>query len=592
MFASPSPNAISITWDFNVKVDHRETLNRVGQRYAFSPILIIASAPLLIGGFLATEISPANLADWWLYLAVGLIGQLVLAAVFLVARYGIFRSAPLSQKSPFAVLTTYFVASWLRVGANVSLMAQFGLENHVPLWSRLVTSAMLIPLAFGLGSYALESLRRYFDAREGLIRSIVQASTELERQQSVTESLRSSLLSRVDSQISLVNQETTRALSSLEAQIRRGEDVRPELRQLLDEADRKWRGIGHEALQAASISLPKATVSEFIQTLVVTKPLSYLALVSSGVFMFSLVLGRELPTSHAAAWSVLWVLVVTAVAFVVNEISSRVNRGAVPIFFAGFTLLLGFSVPLRLIPELPDLAGWGAVVVGAQAGLIALVVGSGPALSGNYERVLDSFRARLDNATIERLRVESELVLLAQKVASRLHANSRGVFLAKVLGLQRALDRGDHDGALKALGEMRQSLEVEVNTPQTDPDDSELLGFLDNWRGLVEIHTNLHTAVVPEPLHSSINTIVMDAVNDAIRHGAADWIEVTVDSDKTGTVLTITNNGTAPQGSRQGIGGHTLDRLATGGWTREVDVLGFTRLTARFRASELTDSGR
>ena len=592
MFASPSLNAISITWDFNVRVDRREALNRVGQRYAFSPILIIASAPLLIGGFLATEISSANLQDWWLYLAVGLVGQLVLAVVFLIGHYLLFRQGPIGQRNPVAVLATYFVAAWLRVGTHVLLMEQLGLDNHVPLWSRLVTSAMLIPLAFGLSSYALESLRRYFDAREGLIRSIPQASTELQRQQSVSESLRSSLLSRVDSQISLVNQETTMALSNLEAQIRRGEDVRPELRQLLDEADRKWRGISHEALQAASITLPKATVSEFIHTLVVTKPLSYLALVSSGVFLFSLVLGRELPPLNAASWSALWVLLVTALAFAVNETSSRLNRWAVPVFFAGFTALLGSSVLLRLIPELPELAGWGAVVVGAQACLVALVVGSGPALGGNQERVLTSLRGRLDSATIERLRVESELVLLAQKVASRLHANSRGVFLAKVLGLQRALDRGDHDGALQALAEMRQSLEVEVNTPQTDPDDSELLGFLDNWRGLVEIHTNLHTAVVPEPLHSSINTIVMDAVNDAIRHGSADWIEVTVASDKTGTVLTVTNNGTAPQAGRQGIGGHTLDRLATGGWTREVDVLGFTRLTARFMASEFTDSGR
>jgi hypothetical protein len=48
-------------------------------------------------------------------------------------------------------------------------------------------------------------------------------------------------------------------------------------------------------------------------------------------------------------------------------------------------------------------------------------------------------------------------------------------------------------------------------------------------------------------------------------------------------VLTVSNNGREPEPSHVGgLGGATLDRLADGGWSREVDVLGFTRVKAKF----------
>jgi signal transduction histidine kinase len=211
-----------------------------------------------------------------------------------------------------------------------------------------------------------------------------------------------------------------------------------------------------------------------------------------------------------------------------------------------------------------------------------LTIGMGPALESNSERVIEALRRHLDQSAIDSLRIESELVVLARKVAARLHAENRGEFLARILRLQRALDRGDTD---EAIDELRSVREVLRNRRRSDDDiiDDDLMRFLENWRGLVDINTNLHTAIVPDHLHPAINTVVMDAVNDAIRHGQADWIEVKLETQGSEVVLTVSNNGREPEPSHVGgLGGATLDRLADGGWSREVDVLGFTRVKAKF----------
>lgn len=72
--------------------------------------------------------------------------------------------------------------------------------------------------------------------------------------------------------------------------------------------------------------------------------------------------------------------------------------------------------------------------------------------------------------------------------------------------------------------------------------------------------------IVPDHVHPAINTVVMDAVNDAVRHGNADWIEIHLEPGIDQVVLTVSNNGTRPpEELAGGLGAATLDRLATGG---------------------------
>lgn len=549
-------------------------------RYAFSPWLLLVSAPFLILGFLATEITANDVERWPLYLLVGTLGHLVLVGSILAGRWLLTPQGLSKSSRPGLVLIIYFLASQLRALTFSVGLDALALNNQSPLWVRLITSGALITTTFAFSSYSLESYRQYRDAREDLVRGIVYAQTEIDRQKSVSNSLRESLLGTLDREISEANQITRQKLLDLQAKLEAGVNVAPELQALLDEADGKWRSISHNAWQAARISVPVITTREFFGLLVRNNPMSRVAIVVGGLFLFALGFRGHLELPMALLWAGLWIAVMFALTTLVNFLGSRVTKAGLVFLIVSFLALAGSGALLLAIPGLGGTDGLGAVVIHLLIVATSATVGYGPALIRNRQSILDSLQASLDDATIERLRVESELVLLAQKVASRLHANNRGLFLARVMTLQKALDHGDDEAALRALKDLQESLlNVEPAQPEA-PRDSELLSFLDNWRGLVDIHSNLHTVHVPDSLHSAINTLVMDAVNDAVRHGGADWIDITLETHHDRVTLVVTNNGRPPEKRARGIGSRTLDRLATGGWTRETHDVGFTRLRA------------
>ena len=554
-------------------------LGRLGGPYAFSPLMVFLSAPLLIAGLIATEYQGGGRVEVGSIALIGLAGQLAILVVFLSAT---FLRNRVGNESPWFFLLVYLLASQLRVAVLVMGFEIFSVPHTTPTWQRVLTSALLIPLVFGFSAYSWAALMRYLSLRGELIEQIAQSEIDLEQRRSIIASMRESFLKTVDAQVDQANSETLRALSDLERQVQEGVEPGPELRKLIDEADGRWRGISHRTFEDAHISVPRVKWREFLDTLASSRPLSGWAIGFGSVFVFALTFVRILPLPEALAWSALWLVIYFPLTRLLNVISARATRWRPGVFITGFFLLLVSGLVSLFIPGLEGNAHWAPFVIHLTVLLSSLTIGMGPALASNNDRVLDALRRHLDRGTIDALRVESELVVLARKVASRLHAENRGEFMARILRLQQALDRGETEEALTEIRAVREALSTQRESDD-DIHDDDLVRFLQNWRGLVDINTNLHTVSVPDHLHPAINTVVMDAVNDAVRHGQADWIEVQLETDGNQAVLTVSNNGRQPdEAFVRGMGGATLDRLATRGWSREVDVLGFTRLTARF----------
>ena len=582
MSALRSASVTSISSGISVSVDWDEIGRRVGGRFALSPVMVAISIPFYVGGYVATEYVGGAVGEWYLYLLVGFLAHLLLWLVFGVASVTVLRGHHSRPKPLWVTLSVYLFAGEVRLAALLVGIELLGLDNPIPTWVRIINTAVLFPLAYGFSSYSLESFRLYLSSRRDLIHSIVQAEIELDQQRGAVNSLRESFLGGFDQKIDDANQQTLAALDGLEEDITGGIDARPDLKRLLDEADRRWRGISHETLEAARITVPRPTVREFLDVVARSKPLSYLSVVLGAVFVFSLALGRQLPLLQGVLWSVIWMLVTLLLVYVTNTLANRFSRVATPLFIGLYAGIVLSGLWMAWIPGVAQDARFAAFSIHLTVVATSLLVGYGPATSNNLDNALLALRRHLDQASISRLKVESELVVLAQKVASRLHAENRGEFMAKVLNLQRSLDSGDTKKAVEDLRGVRQALRSE-GPRDSDPGDDDLLRFLANWRGLVEIDSNLHVVNVPDALHPPINTIVMDAVNDAVRHGGADWVEIHLDDSGENVVLSIRNNGTPPNGGPGGgVGGKTLDRLATAGWSREVDVLGFTRLRVEF----------
>jgi len=562
-----------------VKTSWRDLLGRLGGPYAFSPLMVLMSSPLMILGLIGTEYQGGGRVEVGAIALIGVAGQLILWATFWLAS---LVEKPKGHASPWFYITVYLIAAELRVVGLVVGFEMFGVPHTTPIWQRVVTSALLIPLVFGFSGYSWAALMRYLTVRAELIEQIAQSEVDLEQRRNIIASMRESFLKTVDAQVDQANVETLRSLSNLELQVSEGASPAPELKKLIEEADSRWRRISHHTFENARISVPRLSSREFFDTLAASRPLSSWTILFGSVFVFALTFARILPLAQALLWSVLWLALYLPLTRLLNALSARASRGRPLVFGVGFIALTLSGLWTLLIPRLDGVAHWAPFVIHVTVCVSSVVIGMGPALSSNNQRVLDALRRHLDQGTIDALRVESELVVLARKVASRLHAENRGEFMARILRLQHALDRGERDDALEEIHAIREALQTQRESDDDILDD-DLIRFLNNWRGLVDINSNLHTAIVPDHLHPAINTVVMDAVNDAIRHGHADWIDVRLEIEADHVVLTVSNNGAQlDKVLASGMGGATLDRLATGGWSREPDALGFTRLTARF----------
>jgi glucose-6-phosphate-specific signal transduction histidine kinase len=109
--------------------------------------------------------------------------------------------------------------------------------------------------------------------------------------------------------------------------------------------------------------------------------------------------------------------------------------------------------------------------------------------------------------------------------------------------------------------------EINLEQPERSPIEN-LKHFLDNWNGVIEITHNLNDVTIPERLEKSVEEIVMEAVNNAVRHGEASWVTIEVKPSQGGVGLRVENDSKSiSEGFRAGLGTKTFDRLAPASWS-------------------------
>jgi signal transduction histidine kinase len=152
-----------------------------------------------------------------------------------------------------------------------------------------------------------------------------------------------------------------------------------------------------------------------------------------------------------------------------------------------------------------------------------------------------------------------------------------------MMRLQKQIDEGalaDAEKEIDALVEALREEQPPLDSPATLHD---LLDFLSHWDGIVTITHSIEKEAIPESLVGALTTVVMNAVNDAIRHGEAQTIDISFHQVDGVAELVVTNDGISsyPAGA-EGLGHATLDRFAQGAWERGVTPQGLTELRVRF----------
>jgi glucose-6-phosphate-specific signal transduction histidine kinase len=185
-------------------------------------------------------------------------------------------------------------------------------------------------------------------------------------------------------------------------------------------------------------------------------------------------------------------------------------------------------------------------------------------------RVIDQLEKWVDQATLEAVRAQGGHVIASQRLAHYLHSEIRGRLLRLSMSLRQAMDNQDPQEALRILDDLEGM--VTKLSPQASavPPQENLQEFLANWGSMIDLSHNFDTVSLPPSVAIATEAIVMEAVNDAVRHSHASQVDVTITQDADVYLLVISSDGGSPPSVfSPGLGTRILDTYAPGRWSRE-----------------------
>jgi hypothetical protein len=264
---------------------------------------------------------------------------------------------------------------------------------------------------------------------------------------------------------------------------------------------------------------------------------------------------------------------------VANSVAARLTRLGIVVIALGYLGSIAVAGLVGVVFLDSGALELQIVFIGAVAATVSVGLGLPQALEQSGQEVLHQLEKRLDRAAIANLRAQGEMFVLAQRIGSYLHSAVRGDFLRHSLALKEALDCGDTQRIEAALGHLEQLVESIDLEESAYPPLERLHEFLDNWATVITITHNIPQESRGEAWERSVEEIVMEAVNNAVRHGMATRVDITLTPGNHGVTLeVVSDSGPMPSVPEAGFGTRSLDRLAPGKWSLANDTRNNLRL--------------
>lgn len=536
------------------------------------------AAPFMIFGLLFTELSPGWAAGSVIRtIAAGTVGHLVLGLVLWIARHTLFHPKRRNQVGWREVVGTLVAGGLSRAGVLNALLDGPGIAD-VEFGVRAGNSVGLVVFSFSVASYSAQLWRDYRDRRYELLYSIAVGGQVSQQQEIAHSEFRSLASEGLGGDMERARDRTMQALGSIRTAIQSGSAATPGLVDLLQETDRDWRALSHKTWLKGQPAVPRLGAGEVLRTLAESRPLSLLVMSGGPAFMFSRAID-DLGLYSTFLFTGLWWLGLAALAIATNLVAESARRAGGAILVIGFVLLQLWSVAVGAVFLDSVFLQIQTSFVGMVSSAAAVALGLPVALERSGKAVLEQLEQRLSATTLESLRSQSEMFVLAQRVGTYLHSEVRADFLRLSLRLREALERGDRETALATIGELEKRVaEIDLTAPQYSEIDN-LLQFLNNWAGVIRLSHNVDSATVPDGLDGIVSAVIMEAVSNAVRHTDATEVNVRAAQGPTDFTIEVSNDGNATDGEAiAGLGSEALDLVAPQSWSRQTGADGIHRL--------------
>lgn len=576
----------------------REIRDRIGGRHALSLPIFLFASPFWIFGFVLNE--PASFATTEGFitgLGIATVGQVAMGLTLWLGHLTVGRNRAERPMSLPIVTVVWSASALTRIVVIVAGLNYFSLPDTVPLLTRIVVSVLMATIGYGLGAYTVDRLVSFREQRAELLIHLLESEDQLSAHRSAVSTMKTALVERVDQKMDESRKSSAKSLDELEKALVERSDVRPALDELRGLSDDTWRRISDDLSMGRPGVVPRIRFREFLTLFAGSGPFRPPLLVLVAPFLYIIIYSRVFDAVIGAVVTLAWLGGAVAFSFIANWVLARLPRLVLPALFIFVAGMIFSSVPVIGLAELLGVsAGYPVRVISVHAiSLVIVTVASlPPTVSIARQTVLDNLQKHMDRATLEKLHVESQLAIVSQKLASQLHGDVRGNFLAAVLNLQRHIDEGQVDAALSAIRKLRLALAERLDVPSAIDNDAEALTrFIANWSAILDVSFDAPLSTIPPEFMPAVHTVVVDAINNAVRHGDADWVRIGFTLEPDALVLNIRNNGTQRAGSRVGLGTLHLNQLAPDKWSRFSNDQGIVQLVVRLEREHLSaQSGR
>jgi len=183
-----------------------------------------------------------------------------------------------------------------------------------------------------------------------------------------------------------------------------------------------------------------------------------------------------------------------------------------------------------------------------------------------------------------------------QDLAFYLHSQVQNQLVSAATRIEHLGD--DHDAVRRELDTIDHLLNTAMGTAANAADanagtnspasprsplhlSDRLAAIVERWRGFVDITVAVDAVDVPPGVGDQVERVVAEAVTNAVRHGLAVTVAVTVTTDASTGDCTVTaiDDGLGPRNGRPGTGLHYFRVVSAGQWTLSPSPQGGSRLT-------------
>ena len=569
-----------------------ETLRLVGSNEAFTRRVVIWTLPISI--FIAVAFDSnrygTSRISWAL---AGILAHIFATVVMLGLRLVFLPEAPYSPK-PAKTLIIFAIGAITRSLAVGQLSVVFGLAGNPEYLYRAFAGALLGTLTLSVAALIAAILKEHDQTqaelaseREALIqaRNSAQQLVEqqrLEIQQIVHENIEPALLEISENLKSV----STKDSVGLKASANKISDLIDSRLRPLSAALHKEQKIEIPRVSAAVKKPSLIALPEMLTLRNVVSPMAiYLVLVVPNTTGATLYLGySSLPVVMLAYAPLAFILSI----FVRLPISNSHIRSGRAFALLGLVLAISWT-PAIIVLRWLDIDIIERLNLVPTATLGTMIVG----LLLTYSVVVDNqriaYESELRDANQElnlELNRTSQLIWhVRQRAAQTLHGSVQASLTAanmRILGAEAINE--------ELLEKVRQDL-VRATDSLTNLDGptinlkTSISDLVQLWQGVCEVRVSVEedllTAISANQVTTyCINEIVKEGVSNAIRHGQAKFVEISILEDSADSIqIEVLNDGVSVFSDRQGVGSQMLDQI-TLNWSRELTDSG-VRLVAK-----------